>query len=122
MDFVFFLRKKIKDVPWEIRYLLRFIPVEKVVLTDILQIKEISQSLMKKIPSNTTFKIMIEKRHTNIKKMDIINEIAPLISTKVDLVNPLWILLIEILGKYSGVSVLKSNSLFSSMIEKRLFD
>jgi tRNA acetyltransferase TAN1 len=120
MDFVILLRNKIKNVPWEIRYLLRFIPVEKVVLTDIIKIKETSQFLMKKIPSDTTFKIVIEKRHTNIKKMDIINEIAPLISTKVDLDNPLWVLLIEILGKYTGVSVLKSNVLFSSMIEKRV--
>ena len=119
IDFVLFLRNKIKNVPWEIRYLLRFIPVEKVVLTDINKIKEISQFLMKKIPSDTTFKIIIEKRHTNLKKMDIINEIAPLISTKVDLDNPSWVLLIEILGKYAGVSVLKSNVLFSSMIEKR---
>jgi len=122
MDFVLFLRKKIKNVPWEIRYLLRFIPVEKVVLTDIIKIKEISQFLMNKIPSDATFKIIIEKRHTNLKKMAIINEIAPLISTKVDLDNPLWILLIEILGKYTGVSILKSDILFSSMIEKRLFE
>jgi tRNA acetyltransferase TAN1 len=120
IDFVLFLRNKIKDVPWEIRYLLRFLPVEKVVLSDITKIKEISQVLMNKIPSNTTFKIIIEKRHTNIKKVDIINEIAPLISAKVDLDNPLWVLLIEILGKYTGVAVLKSDVLFSSMIEKRV--
>ena len=30
IDFVLFLRNKIRDVPWEIRYLLRFLPVEKV--------------------------------------------------------------------------------------------
>jgi tRNA acetyltransferase TAN1 len=120
IEFVLFLKKKIKDVPWEIRYLLRFIPIEKVVLTDINKIKEVSQFLMEKIPSNNTFKIMIEKRHTNLKKKDIIDEIAPAISTKVDLDNPLWILLIEILGKYAGISVIKSSILFRSMVEKRL--
>ena len=120
IDFVLFLRNKIKNVPWEIRYLLRFIPIEKVILSDIIKIKEVSQFLMSKIPSDATFKIVIEKRHTSLKKIDIINEIAPLISTKVDLDHPSWVLLIEILGKYSGVSVLKSNVLFSSMIEKRL--
>ena len=119
IDFILFLREKLKDVPWEIRYLLRFIPIEKVVLTDILEIKHISIELMKKIPVDDTFKILIEKRHTNLKKIDIINEIGPFISAKVDLTNPSWILLIEIIGRYAGVSVIKNDVLFSSMIEKR---
>src|SRR5919112_6165274 len=62
IDFVLFLRNKIKNVPWEIRYLLRFIPIEKVILSDIIKIKEVSQFLMSKIPSDATFKIVIEKR------------------------------------------------------------
>lgn len=122
VEFIFFLRKKLKDVPWEIRYLLRFIPIEKVVLTDILEIKDVSIELMKKIPNNESFKILIEKRHTNLKKIDIINELGNLISAKVDLTNPTWILLIEIIGKFAGVSVIKNNFIFSSMIEKRSFE
>ena len=120
-EFIYFLKNKLKDSPWEIKYLLRFIPIEKVVLTDILKIREISKELLKKIPSNASFKILIEKRHTNLKKIDIINEIAPYISVKVDLENPCWILLIEIVGKYTGVSVIQTKNLFSSMIEKRVF-
>jgi tRNA acetyltransferase TAN1 len=119
IEFIFFIRQKLRDVPWEIRYLLRFIPIEKVVLTDILEIKDISIELMKKIPSDESLKIQIEKRHTNLKQLDIINEIAPFISTKVDLTNPSWILLIEIIGKFTGISVIKNEILFSSMIEKR---
>ncbi len=122
VKFIFYLREKLKDVPWEIRYLLRFLPIEKVVLTDILEIKEISIELMKKIPFDDSFKILIEKRHTNLKKINIINEIAPFISRKVDLTNPCWILLIEIIGKYTGVSVINNDLLFSSMIEKRSFE
>ena len=122
IDFILFLREKLKDAPWEIRYLLRFIPIEKVVLTDILEIKHISIELMKKIPVDDTLKILIEKRHTNLKKIDIINEIGHFISAKVDLTNPTWILLIEIIGKYAGVSVIKNDVLFSSMIEKRSFE
>jgi tRNA acetyltransferase TAN1 len=119
IEFILFIRQKLRDAPWEIRYLLRFIPIEKVILTDILEIKNISIELMKKIPPDESLKIQIEKRHTNLKQMDIINEIAPFISTKVDLTNPLWLLLIEIIGKYTGISVIKNEILFSSMIEKR---
>ena len=68
IKFIFFIRQKLRDVPWEIRYLLRFIPIEKVVLTDILEIKDISIELMKKIPSDESLKIQIEKRHTNLKQ------------------------------------------------------
>jgi tRNA acetyltransferase TAN1 len=118
-EFISFLRNKLKDSPWEIKYLLRFIPIEKVVLTEISKIKEISRFLMNKIPVDTTFKISIEKRHTNLKKIDIINEIAPFVPAKVDLENPSWIILIEIVGRFTGVSVIQNTNLFSSMIEKR---
>ena len=119
IDFIVFLREKLKDAPWDIRYLLRFIPIEKVVLASLSELKDISIELMNKVPNGESFKIQIEKRHTNLKKIDIINEIAPLVSAKVDLETPIWILLIEIIGKYAGVSVIKTDSLFSSMIEKR---
>ena len=119
IKFIFFLTEKLKDVSWEIRYLLRFLPIEKVVLTKISEIKEISIELSKKIPIDDSFKIIIEKRHTNLKKINIINEIAPFILRKVNLTNPCWILLIEIIGKYTGITVIKSDLLFSSMIEKR---
>ncbi len=122
INFVNFLRYKLKDTPWEIRYLLRFIPIEKAIITNISEIKNIAIELSKKIPKDATFKILIEKRHTNITKLDLINNIAPLVSQKVDLTEPEWIILIEIIGKYSGISVIKSEMIFSSMIEKRYYE
>jgi tRNA acetyltransferase TAN1 len=122
VDFIFFLREKLKDAHWEIRYILRFIPIEHVVLTDVTDIKNISIELMRRIPVDNSFKILIEKRHTSLKKDDIINAIGPVISSKVDLTNPDWILLVEIVGRYTGLSIIKPNVLFSSMIEKRTLD
>jgi tRNA acetyltransferase TAN1 len=122
IDFILFLREKLKVAPWEIRYLLRFIPIERVILTSALEIKDVSVELMKKIPDNDSFKILIEKRHTNLKKNDIIDTIGPYITSKVDLTNPVWILLVEVIGKYTGLSLIKNDILFSSMIEKRSFE
>ncbi len=122
VDFIFFLREKLKDDPWEIRYILRFIPIEHVVLTGVTDIKKISVELMKRIPVDDSFKILIEKRHTSLKKDDIINAIGPFISSKVDLTNPDWILLIEVVGKYTGLSIIKHDILFRSMVEKRTFE
>jgi tRNA acetyltransferase TAN1 len=121
-DFILFLREKLKVASWEIRYLLRFIPIDRVVLTSESEIKNVSIELMKKIPENDSFKILIEKRHTSLKKNDIINSIGPHITSKVDLSNPVWILLVEVIGKYTGLSLIKNGFLFSSMIEKRSFE
>lgn len=123
-DFINFLRVKLQESPWEIRYLLRFLPIQRVVLTDLDLIKDTSLDLITETITNKhqTIKIYVEKRHTNMKKMDIIDKIGPHLNLPVDLTNPQWILLIEIIGKYTGISILKRNMLFSSMIEKRSSD
>ncbi len=119
LGFPAFLRGKLRETPWEIRYLLRFIPIEKVAPSDIGNIRDTSIRLLERLQASDTVKILVEKRHTNLKSMDLINEIGPFIKAKVDLTNPDWILVIEILGKYTGISLVKNDSIFSSMVEKR---
>ena len=41
-------------------------------------------------------------------------------SVNIIFVNPTWILLVEIIGKYSGISVIRADMMFSTMIEKRV--
>lgn len=121
-EFVSFLRSKLQDSSWEIRYLLRFIPIQKVVSTDIEEIKKNVLKLAKAapIPDDNSVRIVVEKRHTKLKKMDIVEAIGPELNFRVDLTSPDWIFLVEIIGKYSGISILQSNAVFSSMIEKRV--
>lgn len=123
-EFISFLRTKLQDASWEIRYLLRFIPIQKVVTTDIENIKKSILELASsaQIQENQTVKIVIEKRHTNLQKMDIIDSIGPDLNYRVDLTNPDWIFLVEIIGKYAGISILPADAIFSSMIEKRVLD
>lgn len=120
LDFIDFLKKKIKEEPWSIRYILRLIPIERVVVSDIVEIKNVSLELSNKIPSDKRVKIFIEKRHSNIKRSEIIDEIGRSLTFKVDLENPDWLILVEIIGKYSGISVIEPRYVFSSQIEKRL--
>lgn len=121
-EFIKFLRTKLETSMWEIRYLLRFIPIQTVVTTDIENIKNALLKLLDEsnIPHDQTIKILVEKRHTPIKKMEVIDAVGSHLKLPVDLSNPQWILLVEIIGKYSGISVMPSNSMFSSMIEKRV--
>jgi tRNA acetyltransferase TAN1 len=119
--FIPYLRAKIKDSPWEIRNLLRFVPIQKVVLTEVEEIRNCLLDLAKeKIVGGGPVKILVEKRHTKLTKKDIIDSVGPHLNYPFNLTNPTWILLVEIIGKYSGISVIRADMMFSSMTEKRV--
>lgn len=68
---------------------------------------------------NDTFRVTVEKRHNSLGSMQIVKAIADQISNKVDLDNPGWIILVQVLGGLTGLSVLRPNQTFSSVVEKR---
>jgi tRNA acetyltransferase TAN1 len=51
--------------------------------------------------------------------MEIVKAIAGQVSNKVDLENPGWVILVQILGRLTGLSVLRPTQIFSSVVEKR---
>ena len=114
--------KKLKELvasePWEIRYILRVLPIESVVPTELDTIRLATKNLAAKIV-NDSFRITIEKRHSAMESLGAIKAIAGEIESKVDLENPVWIVLVEIIGNQTGLSVLKPDQMFSSVIEKR---
>ena len=112
-------RELVKNEPWKVHYILRVLPIEIVLPTSIENIVNASSDLGKKIQANESFRITIEKRHTSMSSSDIIAQVASLFTNKVSLDRPDWIILIEIIGSISGVSVLRPNLVFSSIIEKR---
>jgi len=112
-------RELVKDEPWKVHYILRVLPIEIVLPTSIENIVNASSDLGKKIQANESFRITIEKRHTSLSSSDIISQVASLFTNKVSLDRPDWIMLIEIIGSITGVSVLRPNQVFSSIIEKR---
>jgi tRNA acetyltransferase TAN1 len=90
-----------------------------VVHTELGKIKEAAKKLALKMQSDDTFRITVERRHTLLGSSDIIAAIAKEIDNKVDLEDPEWVILVEIIGGLTGVSVLKPNQIFSSVVEKR---
>jgi tRNA acetyltransferase TAN1 len=112
------LRELVALEPWQIRYVLRVLPVQVVIPTMLDSITTAARDLAPKI-GNETFRITVEKRHNSLSSMQIIKTIASQISNKVDLENPGWIILVQILGGLTGLSVLRPNQIFSSVIEKR---
>ncbi len=120
MEVIKKLRRILHEHPYEFRYLLRVIPVQKVVRTDLREIQNAAKELGTKIEQNETFRITVEKRFTDTSTKSIIEAAASVINRKVNLDNPDKILLIEVIGGLTGLSVIKPEDILSVMKEKVL--
>ena len=112
------LKELVASEPWQVRYVLRVLPIQVVVPTELDTISYAASKLITKIGKDT-FRITVEKRHNSLGSMQIIKAIADRMDNKVDLKNPDWVILVQVLGGLTGVSVLRPNQIFSSVVEKR---
>jgi tRNA acetyltransferase TAN1 len=113
-------RAVLQERPYEFRYALRIIPIEKVVRTDLEEIKRVATELAAKIGENETFRVTVEKRFTGVHSRDFIEAAAADIQRKADLENPDKILLIEVIGGLTGVSLIKPSDILAVVKEKML--
>jgi len=120
MEAVEKFRVLLQEKPYEFRYSLRIIPIQKVVHTELEEIKNAALELAATMVETETFRVTVEKRFTNIHSHDLIEAIATNVKNKVNLDNPNKVLLIEVIGGYAGVSLLKPSSLVSVLKEKML--
>jgi len=116
------VRNKIVEEPWLIRYCLRIIPIQSITETNIDKIKQNVIKLKDSIQKNDSYRITVEKRNTSISTNEIITEVAKIFPNKVSLNKPDLIVLIEILGDKTGISILKDSELFSLDKSKRMSD
>ena len=107
------IHKMILDEPWSVRYCLRIIPVQTTVETTLDGIENGIQPLISKLSNEETYRISVEKRNSDISSQELIEKIASKIKNKVSLENPDKIILVEILGEKTGVSVLKNSDILS---------
>jgi tRNA acetyltransferase TAN1 len=114
------LRAILQEQPYKFRYSLRIIPVEKVVRTDLDEVKCAAEELSLRIRENETFRVTVEKRFTSIHSRDFIKAAATSINRKVDLENPDKILLIEVVGGLTGLSLIKPSDVLTVVKEKLL--
>ena len=117
-----YVKNKMIEEPWLIRYCLRIIPIQRMTETEIDKIKQNVIKLKDTIQKNDSYRITIEKRNTSISSNEIITEIAEIFPNKVSLNQPDWIILIEILGNETGISILKNDGMFSLDKAKRMSD
>jgi tRNA acetyltransferase TAN1 len=111
-------RELLKERPYEFRHSFRIIPIEKVVRTDLTEIQKVVIDLASRIKENESFRVTLEKRFTGTSSKDLIDAAANSIERKVDLNNPDRIVLIEVVGGLTGISIIKSTDVLVVMKEK----
>ena len=113
------MKEMLLDQPWSIRYCLRIIPIQKVIETKIEVIEMEISNISNQILDGETYRILIEKRNSDISSKEIITKIAHEIKNKVSLDFPDKIILIEILGGVTGISILEEADILSVEKTKR---
>lgn len=113
------IRDMLLDEPWSIRYCLRIIPIQKFTESEINQIEKTVKSLSGQIFEGETYRISIRKRNSILSSQEIISKIANNIKNEVSLEFPDKVILIEILGDKTGISILKKSDVLSTEKIKR---
>ena len=113
------IKEMVLDEPWSIRYCLRIIPIQKVIETKIEEIEKVVSNMNEQIVEGETYRISIEKRNSDLSSQEIITKIANKIENKVSLEFPDKVVLIEILGNKTGISILKKSDVLSIEKTKR---
>ena len=113
------MKEMVLDEPWSIRYCLRIIPIQKIVETNIDEIEKMISSMSEQIEEKESYRILIEKRNSDISSKEIITKIANGIKNKVSLDFPDKVILIEILGIVTGISIVKKSDILSLEKTKR---
>jgi len=114
------LRSLLLERPWEFRYTLKVTPITGTVASDPKEIADLAAKLSEIMKKDEKYRITVEKRRTSISGRALIEAVAERIDREVDLDEPDKIVLIQIVGEITGVSVIPPDKILSVEREKRL--
>lgn len=112
------LREKLRENPDHFKSLLRVIPVQRRVVTDLEEIARTAADMASEIGDDESFRVTLEKRRTHLRSRTIIDAVAEMIDRKVDLETPDWVVLVEIVGKVTGLSVIRPDGILNIQKER----
>ncbi|MEM4216776.1 MAG: THUMP domain-containing protein [Candidatus Methanomethylicaceae archaeon] len=113
LEFVRKAKGLIEKDPWGFKYIQRIVPVQRVCQAEIQAIKESVKELADKIPPESSFRVVVNKRGSQLKRDEIIRETASLIDRRVNLERPDVVLQIEIIDEDAGISLLSEDDVVS---------
>jgi len=114
-----FITDFVRSEPFKVRFILRVIPVDKVVDTKLPDIVKAVKDLSEAIGPGETFRVTIESRDSPYSDRQLIDALADAVDRKVSLDSPDKVVLLEIFGEYAGVSVISPQEIVSIQKLKR---
>jgi tRNA acetyltransferase TAN1 len=108
-----FLAEFVKSEPFKVRYILRVMPVDKVVDTKMEEISKAVKDLSSSIGPGESFRVTIEARDSPYGDKELIDSVADIVDRKVSLSSPDRIVFLQIFGEYTGVSVVAPQDILS---------
>ena len=114
-----FITEFVRSEPFKVRYIMRIIPVDRVVDTKLEGIVKAVKELATAIGPGETFRITIEARDSPYKEKELIDAIADAVDRKVNLESPDKVVLLQVFGEYAGISVISPHDIISIQKLKR---
>ncbi len=100
------LREFALENPYQFRFAVRFTPLEFCIDSDMEEMVRVAKELGTKIQEEESFRVTVRRRHSTLETMEVITAVAAVISRKVNLDNPDSTLWIEIVGDWTGMSLI----------------
>ena len=108
-----FLADFVKSEPFKVRFMMRVIPIDKVVDTKIEDISLGVKELSPVIGPGESFRVSVEARDSPYSDKELIDAVADVVDRKVSLNAPDKIVFIQVFGEYTGLSVLAPQDILS---------
>ncbi|UCH56974.1 MAG: THUMP domain-containing protein [Candidatus Bathyarchaeota archaeon] len=112
------LRIELHEDPQIFRAILRVMPVEASTPTDLGEIVDKTRDLASKIGESESFRVTLEKRRTGLRSRVVVEAVAGVIDRRVNLEDPDWIVLVEIISRVTGLSVIASDGILNIQKER----
>lgn len=113
------LREFAVENPYQFRFAIRFTPLEECVPSELSSIVEATEKLLPKIGVDESFRVTVRRRHTELENMEVVTAVAAVIDRKVDLDNPDKTVLVEIVGEWTGLSIINDKDEILSIMTMR---
>jgi tRNA acetyltransferase TAN1 len=107
------LSAELRNKPKSYGTLYRIIPVQRIVETSTEKIVDATKDLASVMESSDSFRVTFEKRRIGLSSHEVVDAVASNFEQRVDLESPDWVVLIETMGKITGVSVVRPSQIMN---------
>ena len=112
------LRSLMKAEPKRFRMVYRVMPILRWVPTDVSDMVEAVRELSSLVNVDESFRVTLEKRRTGLGSMEIIEAVAEVLDRIVDLESPNWVVLVEVVVRNTGISIIRPEDMLNVQKEK----